>query len=272
MKQTCWLVMRCNRTDMRYLISLLFCLCMSIQAAPFGPAQVASWSPSLLNGLVAYWPLDEASGTRYDAWTNALHLTDVNSLQSLSGKISRGSSNPVNSYLEIANTNLLNFTNAVFSFNCWAYFTATNAPITLASFYTAWTQKAWWIYYENGSMYGSMIFDTSTDGANNFIPYDLTNKITVVLNEWAMWTFVLNRENRYIYKNGELVTSFNFPASVKIHQSTSKAYLGFINGYSTSMVKLMDEVGIWNRVLTPSEITTLYNIGRGRRFPFNSGP
>jgi hypothetical protein len=31
----------------------------------------------------------------------------------------------------------------------------------------------------------------------------------------------------------------------------------------------IDEVGFWNRVLTPTEITTLYNAGAGLTYPFS---
>ena len=35
---------------------------------------------TLTNGLVAYWPLNEASGTRSDSHSNSLDLTDNNTV------------------------------------------------------------------------------------------------------------------------------------------------------------------------------------------------
>lgn len=41
----------------------------------------------LLNALIAYWPGNEASGNLLDAHTNALHLTDTNTVTSAAGKV-----------------------------------------------------------------------------------------------------------------------------------------------------------------------------------------
>jgi hypothetical protein len=41
----------------------------------------------LLNNLISYWKLDEASGNALDAHTNALHLADQNTVMSAAGKV-----------------------------------------------------------------------------------------------------------------------------------------------------------------------------------------
>lgn len=41
----------------------------------------------LLNALIAYWPLNETSGNALDLHTNALTLTDVNTVTSATGKV-----------------------------------------------------------------------------------------------------------------------------------------------------------------------------------------
>lgn len=41
----------------------------------------------LLNALVAYWPLNEASGNALDAHTNGLTLADINTVTSAAGKV-----------------------------------------------------------------------------------------------------------------------------------------------------------------------------------------
>lgn len=55
--------------------------------------------------------------------------------------------------------------------------------------------------------------------------------------------------------------------------STSGTAL-FIGAQSAAVFNVngsMDEIGIWNRVLTTSEISQLYNSGKGLQYPFNSG-
>jgi len=39
---------------------------------------------------------------------------------------------------------------------------------------------------------------------------------------------------------------------------------GFFDG-------MIDEVGVWSRLLTSDEVTTLYNAGAGLSYPFSSG-
>lgn len=53
-----------------------------LSRAPAGAA-----GNGLLNALVAYWPGDEANGDRLDVHTNALHLTDTNTVTSDTGLV-----------------------------------------------------------------------------------------------------------------------------------------------------------------------------------------
>lgn len=50
-------------------------------------AAVAAAPNGLLNSLIAYWPGNEASGNLQDAHTNALHLTDTNTVTNAAGKV-----------------------------------------------------------------------------------------------------------------------------------------------------------------------------------------
>lgn len=54
--------------------------------APFGGGAAAAGN-GLLNALIAYWPGNEANGDALDAHTNALHLTDQNTVTSNPGLV-----------------------------------------------------------------------------------------------------------------------------------------------------------------------------------------
>jgi hypothetical protein len=56
------------------------------QLTPLGQARGAAGN-GLLNNLIAYWPGNEASGNALDLHTNALHLTDVNTVTSNPGLV-----------------------------------------------------------------------------------------------------------------------------------------------------------------------------------------
>lgn len=49
--------------------------------------RAAAAGNGLLNALIAYWPGNEASGNLLDAHTNALHLTDENTVTNAAGKV-----------------------------------------------------------------------------------------------------------------------------------------------------------------------------------------
>lgn len=50
-------------------------------------AVAAAAGNGLLNALIAYWPGNEASGDLLDLHTNALHLTDTNTVTNAAGKV-----------------------------------------------------------------------------------------------------------------------------------------------------------------------------------------
>jgi hypothetical protein len=60
---------------------------MTLPMTGAGPSAVSAGGNGLLTALIAYWPGDEASGNLLDAHTNALHLTDVNTVTNNTGKV-----------------------------------------------------------------------------------------------------------------------------------------------------------------------------------------
>ena len=90
-------------------------------------------------------------------------------------------------------------------------------------------------------------------------------------NVWTMWSVTINSTSCKIYKNGvlagtTLVASYgnwgllaNGAANTVI--GTRQADIG-AKGFNGTV----DEVGFWNRVLTPDEVLTLYNSGSGMTY------
>lgn len=52
------------------------------------------------------------------------------------------------------------------------------------------------------------------------------------------------------------------------YSPTDTMYIGTRSDGYTHFNFLMDEVGYWNRALTPAEVTALYNGGSGKTYPF----
>ena len=75
-----------------------------------------------------------------------------------------------------------------------------------------------------------------------------------------------------MYIDGALVVNNN-PTGAVYYNSFNYStigvakYVGGASGYVENGGKI-DEVGVWNKQLTPTEITELYNIGSGKFYPF----
>ena len=72
--------------------------------------------------------------------------------------------------------------------------------------------------------------------------------------------------NVTFYVNGVFDSSGIFSVGTTVGATTQ-----FIGGFSTTTIRVpnctIDEVGIWNRTLTQSEVTELYNSGAGKQYP-----
>lgn len=87
--------------------------------------RAATTSNGLLNALIAYWPGNEASGDLQDAHTNALHLTDTNTVTNAAGKVyatARQYTAANDEYHTRNNEALLEVLDVDFTIAAWVYF------------------------------------------------------------------------------------------------------------------------------------------------------
>lgn len=85
---------------------------------------VAAGDNGMLNSLIAYWPGNEASGNLQDAHTNALHLTDTNTVTSEAGKVyatARQYTAGNNEYHTRSDNALLSVGDLDFTLAAWVY-------------------------------------------------------------------------------------------------------------------------------------------------------
>jgi len=92
---------------------------------------------------------------------------------------------------------------------------------------------------------------------------DFTGSITVNTDQWTMATITYNGSNFLsIYVNG----GYDSGSNLTLATTNSPLYLGRNSAPSTPDYAnvTIDEVGIWNRSLTASEISELWNNGSGK--------
>ena len=101
-----------------------------------------------------------------------------------------------------------------------------------------------------------------------FSQYILTSSI-ISINTW--YNIVVTKESGVvkIYVNNNLIIT-DTNAITMGYISTSPSIGAYTNGLPISRFfnSKIDELNIWNKALTPTEVTELYNVGAGKFYPY----
>lgn len=212
----------------------------------------------IVNGLIGHWGFDEASGV------NAYDGSGNNDNGVIGGTISRATSTCIIS-------NCLNFDGTT------NYVSVNNAPpldisqtITLAA----------WVKPGSGNAYPNRIIDKGDDTQPILWEYSLmmagpqdvefsinsagsiteltTNTNVLKIGQWSYVVGVYDGAKMYIYVNGALVASTAKTGAIK----TSSQRLVFgarSTDFGQKFIGALDDIRIYNRALSVSEVSTLYH-------------
>lgn len=221
----------------------------------------------LLTSLVAYWKLDESSGTRNDSH-GVNHLTDNNTVTSVAGKINNAAEfTAANSEsLSILDNAALSMGDIDFTIAAWIYITdKSTARVAVAKWNNSANKREYLLWYNNTN--DRFTFSVSNDGTTS------TNCNADLLGSPATstWYFVVaehdssaNRIRIYV-DNG---AGNEITWSTGVLESDSTFRIGANSQNIQHWNGRIDEVGIWKRLLTSGERTQLYNNGSGTAYPF----
>lgn len=224
---------------------------------PASITYTATLDVHLLNNLVSYWTLDETSGTRMDS-VGTNNLSDTGTVTSASGIINNGAVfNGSAQTLSVAMNSSLQFSSD-FTFSCWVNFSAQAGPMSLMTDSRGGAGGNYILYYDPTPGAGF------TFGLAAFAFYTQSG-VTVAD---GVWTHVVGW---YDHTDSKARIRINDVATVVSSGSgglisgTDPFTLGRLAtpGVGFSLTGTLDEVGIWNRKLTSTEITALYNSGSG---------
>lgn len=236
---------------------------------------------SLLTNLVAYYKLD---GNSNDATGNGNNGTDTNiSYSASNGKLIQGGGfsgiSPGTSKIVVPALSAL-VNSSFLSVSCWVKFTTITNTSQFASQYAGSgnANNPWFFGYNFSS-------NTLNFGINDLTGSEFGMSPTSIFttNIWYHCVAVFdgtqtgNSNRCKLYINGLLQTlSFSGTIPTTIIGSGMATniplWLGTLQTVQSSQTLngALDEVGIWNRALTQSEVSQLYNGGTGFSFPFNS--
>ena len=210
-----------------------------------------SYLNSLWDGLVHYYTGDN---TTQNYALSAYDGTLVNGATYAVGKINNGFSfDGVSTFMSTATASTINSISP-HSYACWVKLSSNSSTR---------------IFIGNGT---SMLGFRSGGNLTFFQYYvnaEVNSNYTLSISTWYHITVTykgnsFGSNNVLFYVNGSLV----FTGTLGMPSGGGKIYLGSNNAGSGGFFSgVLDECVVWNRVLTASEVTQLYNSGSGKQYP-----
>lgn len=224
--------------------------------------QANSSSSTLNTSLIAYWKLDEASGTRVDSEPTGTpqDLTDNNTVNQTNGVI--GSS----AWFISANTESLSRTDSSdlsisgssFTVAAWVQVSSLATQQDVATKYNTSGNRE---YIVRVNTTGSADLVLSTNGT---AVITVSTNSAVTANTWVFIVAGVDASGlmAFISANGGGKIGLSIAASAI--DSAANFVIGSRQSGGALMNGFIDEVGFWKKALSASEITELYNSGSGK--------
>lgn len=220
-------------------------------------AQVPSYVPTC--GLVGYWSF---SGNANDVSGNSLNGTNsgaVLTTDRFDNANSAYSFNGSNQKIIVADNDLLSYINSTFSYSYWLNIDSNTSDGSSPFCKYGITDD-----FEYGT------FIRTNTGTIDFSALNLEGSCGVqgcsnsnlIYNNWHNFVFVSNGSNgSKLYMDGNLIDSQPYSSSCNMDNGVGNLYFGMGGGWNQQYYYkgLLDDIGVWNRVLTQVEITSLYN-------------
>jgi hypothetical protein len=230
----------------------------------------ATISPNLNSGLISYWTLDEASGTRQDSLgLNA--LTDNTSVTSATGKLNYAAQFDASQiqYLSLADNSSLSTGHVDFTVSAWVYLTdnsISRAIFVKSSGGSASTIEYALDYYKSLDAFRWIVSDGTAAG-------HVWWGSAPAVNTWywllAWYDSTSNELCIDVDNAGPVCSAYNGGWDTTFPLNIGRGYAVTLpNAWLWS--GRIDGVGFWKRVLTSTERTLLYNSGVGCDYPFTT--
>lgn len=251
----------------------------SISGATVSTGGSSSNAPPI-SKLIAWWDLDESSGTRADALGN-VDLTDINTVLSATGKVGNAAlfDKANQESLEATDPSLMEMAGS-FTVVCWVYFDSTTGVQNMVSKYSVDSnEREWMLRYDSSApatleMWGS-VDGTVANAANSDFGFSPSTGV------WYFCVGYWDDENNQLGSWARLDTSGwttpSFDVDSGLSSLRSNGVADFTLGVRPDITTpqdwfdgRLDEVSIWAGVLTNAQLEWLFNevggTGAGRAF------
>jgi hypothetical protein len=242
-----------------------------------GSGTFAATAPSsLLTGLLAYWKFDNngsAGVSLLDSSGNSRTLSAPNG----TGGVSLGTGK-INGSASFSGDNQTYFTrdgtfldgeNDEYSISAWVKTTLANDVLIVDQ-----ATGVNWIgstitldMFSNGRIYGTIFWGVEEE---NPIYDRVVGSASINNGNWHHTVFTWKRTGSLkVYVDGALDGSLSSSGNYANSPTNNLSINSNSNGdFAIGRNVNIDEVGIWSKELSASEITSLYNAGAGKSYPF----
>ena len=235
---------------MRHLITLLSIFTFLTSSTLH--AQPPSYVPT--DGLVGWWPFngnanDESGNGNNGTAQNGADLTIDRFGQPLSAFTFDG----VDDFINISDNITLELLNTAFTINAWIQPASLIGGQIIYKGQSFGNNQPKYIYQWNNGIYA---YHTNGPGQNTGTWfYSIPSSIT----EWVMATVVRSGENIYFYQGGNLIASLPYIPSIVSTTGFDLRIGGPEPNGGNGWTGKIDDVCIWNRALSQTEILSLFN-------------
>jgi hypothetical protein len=232
---------------------------LGVSLFPFASSKKAQVQSTLLNGLVAYWKMDEASGLRLDSSGNGFSLTPnepFGTLGTQAGRINNAARiQPSISHRLSVPYNVLMSPAAGYSVGCWLNpdnVATRHVAMYLGPLTAAWfTNLCWALMLQEGT---GKLWAWQVGAGGGSTPNVVTANAATV----GAWNFALiwwDGATLFAQLNGGAVASVAAPSILAVPASSFVVYS--MSDFNQTFPGGVDESLIHNRVLTSTERTDL---------------
>jgi hypothetical protein len=222
---------------------------------------------SLLTALVAYWKLEEASGSRADALGGS-PLTDNNTVTTAAGKQAQAAlCTAANSeYLSLASNAAVQMGDIDFTVAAWVYLNSAKNMSLVAKDSNAASSRDYTLDYETAFtrfrfyINGSVI--AAEAGGRSLATWYLV----------VGWHDATANTVNVQVNNGTVALANTGGAVPNLSSAEFRIGARFYAANEDYSDARIDEVGLWKAVLTPTQRTNLYAAGAGVTYPFTGVP
>lgn len=228
---------------------------------------------ALTDNIVSYWKCDESVGdtTLVDAISATNNLAKSGSAAlTTSGKINNGTI-LASSTSDCWIGNATNYLSSALSISFWAKMTAHGSGVVYP-FITKWRNTGDQRSFQCYEIDSDLKWSVTSDGGNTEDDWSVAQAFGTDVWHHVVITWLGSSKTTIIYFDGSSILNSAKTGVASIYASTAKFEVSgqdvgtpafFLDGS-------MDEIGVWSRVLTSTEVITLYNSGNGLQYPFST--